>query len=116
MELRIELDPVRWWHRFWSYLDRRRFKRVEMDGGQSYKDSDLVYAAYERCLCGAGMAYPKGCGMHHCWDCSDILTGRAVPSGQVGSVKHSDQKPFVFWNIKSEQQPSAGGATTRRRM
>jgi hypothetical protein len=78
-------------------------------------DKQLVYAAYTRCLCGAGMAYPKKSGSDGCWDCSDILTGRAIPSGQPGSVKHEGKLPFVFYEIKSEKQPSANGATTRPR-
>lgn len=80
-----------------------------------YKDKQLVYAANTRCLCGAGMAYPKSMGPDGYWDCSDILTGRAIPSGQEGSVKHEAQLPFVFYELKSERQPSANGATTRPR-
>lgn len=73
----------------------------------------LVYAAYYRCPCGAGMAYVKDGGT--AWDCSDILTGDAVPSGHPGAVTHTAALPFVFWEIKSELQPSAFGATTRRK-
>lgn len=78
-----------------------------------YKDSALVYAATARCPCGAGLAYPKGMGPDGRWDCSDILAGRAIPSGQPGSVQHTGLLPFTFYEVKSETQPSANGATTR---
>jgi hypothetical protein len=73
-----------------------------------YNESELIFAAYSRCPCGAGMAYPSNCGPHHYWDCSAILTGKADVN-----VTHSAQLPFVFWEVKSENQPSACGATTR---
>lgn len=82
-------------------------------------EDDLVYAAHGRCPCGAGLAYVPG-GDHDSgkpivgyWDCSDILLGRAVPSGQPGAKQHTGQLPFAFYEIKSERQPSAQGATTR---
>lgn len=78
-----------------------------------YQDRELVYAAYARCQCGAGLAYPRGIGIRGSWDCSDILTGRAIQSGHEGSVMHDDRYPFTFWEITSEQQPSVNGATTR---
>jgi hypothetical protein len=77
------------------------------------KAEDLVFAATSRCPCGAGLAYKKGENTNpdspfkladH-WDCSAILIGR--------DVKHTAKLPFVFWKVKSENQPSAGGATTR---
>lgn len=81
----------------------------------------LVYAASARCLCGAGMAYPKNGDYPDgkpkgplrwpysgYWDCSAILLGTADPA-----VKHEAQLPFAFYEIKSEDQPSARGATTR---
>lgn len=84
-----------------------------------WRDDELLYAATARCCCGAGLAYAptdKGTGPFKGpsqWDCSDILTGRAIPSGQPGSVKHDEPAPFAFYEIKSENQPSANGATTR---
>lgn len=92
---------------------------VREDGWQSDKretacrDNELVYSAIARCQCGAGLAYAKRSGPDGYWDCSAVLTGRAAPKGQPGSVVHSHQFPFAFYEIKSEQQPSAGGATTR---
>lgn len=75
-------------------------------------ESDLIYAAAARCECGAGLAYVSG-SEDRCWDCSDILLGQAIPSGQPGAKKHTAKLPFVFYEIKSERQPSAGGMTTR---
>lgn len=96
--------------------DERRRKRwiadEETARAKSYAgtltDKELIYAAYARCPCGAGMAYAKGIGAHGFWDCSDVLTGRAKPN-----VVHDARLQFVFWSIKSEQQTSANGATTR---
>lgn len=78
----------------------------------------LIFAAYSRCPCGAGLAYDpcyededsvfKG-PLSGFWDCSDILLGVANVA-----VKHTDKLPFAFYEVKSEQQPSVNGATTRR--
>ena len=83
----------------------------------------LLYAATARCPCGAGLAYPPdGPGdetsphrwpFNGYWDCSAIWLGEAIESGQPGSVEHTDKLPFAFYEIKSENQPSANGATTR---
>lgn len=80
----------------------------------------LVYAATARCPCGAGLAYDPahenepgykpGSGS---WDCSAIILGTAIPSGQPGAVTHTDRLPFAFSKVKCEGQPSANGATTR---
>lgn len=75
---------------------------------------ELIYSAYSRCPCGAGLAYEKNADpFGGCWDCSAILLGEAIPSVQEGSVQHTARLPFVYYAIKSEQQPSANGATTR---
>lgn len=74
----------------------------------------LCYAAYARCKCGAGFAYdPYGEGTEpfygpDAWECSKILLKTADPA-----VRHSAAMPFMFYEVKSEDQPSAGGATTR---
>lgn len=92
-----------------------------------FADDKLIYAAYARCECGAGLAYPKDPTMRQLkewnndsvfnywdhWDCSDILTGRAIPKGQEGSKMHCGKLPFAFYEVKSENQPSVYGATTR---
>ena len=73
-----------------------------------HKAEDLIFAAYTRCPCGLGMAYVRGSGGFSYWDCSGILMGTSDET-----MKHSDQLPFTFYEIKSELQPSANGATTR---
>ncbi len=72
----------------------------------------LVYAAKSRCPCGAGLAYVPGNPGGE-WDCSAILLGEAIPMDKPGSVQHTAPLPFVFYEILSENQPSAEGATTR---
>lgn len=74
-------------------------------GHRELKPKHLTYAATTRCPCGAGMAYGRGMDS---WDCSAILLGTADPG-----VKHEAKLPFVFYEVKSEGQPSANGATTR---
>lgn len=78
-----------------------------------FRLEELRFSATVRCDCGAGLAYPKDIGIHGSWDCSDILLGRAIPKGQEGSKMHASPLPFAFYEIKSEDQPSANGATTR---
>jgi hypothetical protein len=74
----------------------------------------LIFAAWNRCPCGAGLAYdPAFEHQGRYWDCSAILLGTAIASGQPGAVTHTDQLPFAFYEVKSENQPSANGATTR---
>jgi len=79
--------------------------------------SRLVYSAYTRCPCGAGLAYDPACEDPNSpfkgpfsgyWDCSEILLGTADRT-----KKHTDKLPFAFYEIKSEEQPSSQGATTR---
>lgn len=67
----------------------------------------LVFAAASRCPCGLGLAYVPG--LDH-WDCSGIIQGTANPD-----VTHTAKLPFVFYEVKSEDQPSARavGASTR---
>lgn len=77
-------------------------------GKGSFADSDLVFAAIARCCCGAGLAYPNNIGAHGAWHCSDILMGKARKD-----ALHEGKMPFAFYSIKSEDQPSANGQTTR---
>lgn len=71
----------------------------------------LTYAATNRCICGAGLAHKYFSNpMEGYWDCSEILDGTADKS-----VKHTAKLPFQFYEIKSENQPSARGMTTRPR-
>jgi len=75
-------------------------------GGDPFPDTDLRYSASARCHCGAGLAYPRNCGGLHQWDCSAVLKGEATEGAH-------EKYPFMFYEIKSEEQPSAHGATTR---
>lgn len=84
--------------------------REKCETGHKFNPADLVYAAKARCPCGAGMAYPTGMGPFGFWDCSDILLGKADDLAQ-----HSARLSFICYEIKSEKQPSAQGATTRRK-
>lgn len=86
---------------------------LKIEKGEPFTDAELVYASTARCLCGAGMAYPKGIGARGSWDCSAILKGEAIQQGQPNSVQHEGKMPFTFWEVKSEIQPSANGMTTR---
>ncbi len=70
------------------------------------KAERLVYAARDRCPCGAGLAYdpcyedkssPSVGPLSGYWDCSEILLGTAKTD-----VKHTDKLPFAFYEIKSE--------------
>lgn len=69
--------------------------------------SELLFAARARCRCGAGLAYRPEADPDS-WECSDVLMGRAG-----ADETHDEAKPFAFYEIKSEDQPSAKGATTR---
>lgn len=89
-------------------------KRREELLDQPLKDR-LIYAAHARCICGRGLAYDpaaegkdtpfKGPSQ---WECSGILTREGDTT-----LKHNRPFPFAFYEIKSDRQPSAHGATTR---
>lgn len=111
------MNDRRWYHELalWLiYAGRRNNYRagerqLKRQPNFPYIDRWLCYAATARCQCGAGLAYHYGTGVRGEWACSDILTGR---------ISHADiQKhqafPFVFYEINSENQPSAYGRTTR---
>lgn len=96
---------------------RKQAREERMQEGQQRPLAErLIYAATSRCPCGAGLAYdPFGSDDPNSpfkgpsfWDCSAILLGTADKS-----VKHTDRLPFAFYEIKSENQSSAHGATTR---
>jgi len=93
-----------------AYHDEQRAafdKRIKEN--PVFTPDELVYSAAARCNgCGAGLAYPKDCGPGHYWDCADVLTGKIKNPG-----KEHQQFPFMYYSIKSENQPSANGQTTR---
>jgi len=67
-------------------------------------EDDLIFAKTSVCPCGALLAYKKNADPNNneenFWDCSDILLGKAIPSGELGAKEHTDQLPFRFWKIK----------------
>ena len=74
---------------------------------QPFTDDELVYAASARCeKCNAGLAYPKQCGGDHQWTCSNVLKC-------IGRDKNHTALSFIMYEVKSENQPSAMGRTTR---
>lgn len=95
------------------------------DGARPFTADELTYSAAARCVCGAGFAYPKDCGMHGAWFCSALLRAdhgrlerRANAAGKemlftASGAEHELALPFSAYSIKSEGQPSACGATTR---
>lgn len=96
--------------------EQQRRYRVRADGvlarldqGARFDDDELIYAASKRCRCGAGMAYPKGIGMHGFWECSSLLTHRETP----GEMVHTERLSFAHYEIVNEKQRSAAGLTTR---
>jgi len=114
--LKAELEPLEKLQRE-NYIKKEDEVQLKLKRCKSKQDKfeleDLVFAAFSRCNCGAGLAYPKHIGIHGYWMCSDILLGRAIPHGQEGSKEHSGEFPFAFYEIKSDTQPSAQGNTTR---
>lgn len=75
-----------------------------------WKLTEIRFAAGARCRCGAGLAYPIDVTESMelgAWACSRVLLGEIVDA-----VQH-DTYPFAFYEIKSEDQPSAEGRTTR---
>lgn len=68
----------------------------------------LRFAATARCKCGAGFAYDP-VGNPSAWACSAVLLGQA----QWTQEEHDGDLPFMFYELKSERQPSACGRTTR---
>lgn len=87
-----------------------RWKRFE-SSQQFFTDEELRYSAGARCWCGAGLAYPKDCGINHQWTCSAVLKGEGKEKDRPD--KRHEAYPFAFYEIKSEDQPSAEGHTTR---
>lgn len=94
-------------HRIEAEAVEERIKKAERGNGD-FTLGELRFAATSRCTCGAGYAYPLNIGIHGSWYCSAILMGKA----ERGST-HQGAMPFAFYEVKSERQPSANGATTR---
>lgn len=107
--LRKELNEI--------YAEEQSQTEEKIKQAESLKDKfeldELIFSAGARCICGAGLAYPKKVGVHGSWICSDILLGRAIPKTEEGSKQHDGNFPFAFYSIKSENENSAEGYTTR---
>ena len=110
-ELELRLQPKREQlneiYRAEESIIEQRIKACNRLEG-SFELHELLFASESRCRCGAGYAYPNGISLHGSWVCSAILLGQA----EKGS-EHSGDLPFAFYEIKSENQPSAYGITTR---
>lgn len=93
----------------WMEKERRELRALVDAPDRNMTADDLVWAATARCRCGAGFCYVKFLhDMHGSWLCSAIVLGTASADSE-----HDRAKPFTFWSIKSADQPSANGATTR---
>lgn len=69
----------------------------------------LTFAAFDRCICGHGMAYdPDADPRPTKWECSAILLDIADKK-----LMHQAALPFAFYEVKGENQPSSGGRSTR---
>src|SRR5438128_1543269 len=75
-----------------------KVKRCEA-AQDKFAPAELVFAATDRCTCGAGMAYPNGMGPWGSWHCSAILLGTAQPR-----TTHTGPLPFNMYEVKSENQ------------
>ena len=98
-ERTLELDEA---------LKQSKTVKARIEQGDTFMAHELLFSAYSRCECGAGLAYPKNImdPMHY-WQCADVLMGELEFSD-----KHS-LLPFTMFEVLSESQPSAEGATTR---
>lgn len=74
-------------------------------GEPPFKDEELVFARDAKCPCGERLAYPKNTSpMQGFWDCVGLLKRTAPPKGHPDAKTHTDRLPFIFWDIKSEDQ------------
>ena len=88
-------------------IEEYRARLASVAEKATLSESDVLYSSHARCPhCKAGLAYPT-LGRPTEWVCSAILLGKVVDDG-----KHQIL-PFAFYEVKSENQPSAQGATTR---
>lgn len=113
-ELEDKLKPLQEeLHEIWKQQSKTIEERIDIakKGRGDFKPNELVFAAYTRCKCGSGIAYPKNIGVWGSWYCSDILMGKAI-TGKESKI-HDSSFPFNMYEIKSEDQPSANGQTTR---
>lgn len=92
-------------------LDHAFEAAAESVAARSLTAEDLTFSAGVRCVkCGAGLAYVDllalRVGVHAAWKCSAVLLGTAEGGGH-------DVLPFATWDVTSEGNWRAPGATTR---
>jgi hypothetical protein len=87
------------------HTEQQQLFDEKVKNGHKWTDEELIYSARKLCPCGHGLAYPRGCGGLHYWDCSAILKGVADPS-----IEHCAKYPFAYYDIKGE---SDRNGTTR---
>lgn len=114
--LKHQIEPL---EKEWRKLldDQARAVNQKIERTERLEDKfdveELTFAAFNRCKCGAGLAYPNNIGIQGSWNCSDILLGRALPGSDPNSKEHNGSFPFAYYDIKSDDQPFANGHTTR---
>lgn len=86
---------------------REEFEK-RLEENPIFSIDELRFAARSRCQCGLGMAYPTDCGPNHHWSCSGIL----METGDK-DVLHTNDLPFMFHSIVSDNSPRAQGHSTR---
>lgn len=86
---------------------------VPFDPTRAYLADELRFAATSRCTCGAGLAYHRDAHeiRDGAWRCSAAMM-HALPTPDPFAGQHKEL-PFMVYEVKSEDQPSAQGATTR---
>lgn len=94
---------------FWS--KGKDIDEAAMTGSRKFTNEELVYTAIGRCVCEHGLAYPKNSSPRGNWICGALLLSGERSKDVLQN--HSPAYPFPMYSIKSEQQPSANGATTR---
>jgi hypothetical protein len=92
-----------------AIVEEREARVLSGDHAAAFSADELRFVAFHRCPCGAGMAYPKNGSVRGAWHCSAVLRGTAAST----AIAHSPPLLFSVYEIKSENQPSANGATTR---
>jgi hypothetical protein len=73
-------------------------------------EDGLIFSAVMRCKCGSGLCYAEN-EQTNCWDCHAVFS--AQRKGEQPPAGEHTRYLFYMYDIKSETQPSAGGATTR---
>ncbi len=88
---------------------------AEIHAGHKTFADGLIFSATARCKCGAGLCYEEGkTGLGGAWTCSVCVLADRANLPMEGWDKSAHQAfPFREYEIKSEDQPSAMGQTTR---